>query len=150
MLQPRLECLFSARPSCWVAIKEIKLDSLNRKLRESLESEISVLQRSRHDNIIKLHEIIKEKTKIYLVLEYCAGGDVSEFIRRSGRASEATARHFMIQIAAGLQAGRPRRTMRRNASLPRRSKLWRYGRLTRQKLWRYVHLRNKSSGDMAI
>ena len=50
---------------------------------------------------------IKEKTKIYLVLEYCAGGDVSEFIRRSGRATEATARHFMIQIAAGLQAGRP-------------------------------------------
>jgi serine/threonine protein kinase len=42
-----------------VAIKEIKLEKLNRKLRESLESEISVLQRSKHDNIIKLHEIIK-------------------------------------------------------------------------------------------
>ena len=42
-----------------VAIKEIKLEKLNRKLRESLESEISVMQRSNHDNIIKLHEIIK-------------------------------------------------------------------------------------------
>jgi serine/threonine-protein kinase ULK/ATG1 len=42
-----------------VAVKEIRLDKLNRKLRESLESEIQVLQRSRHGNIIKLHDIIK-------------------------------------------------------------------------------------------
>jgi hypothetical protein len=37
-----------------VAIKEIKLDSLNRKLRESLESEISVLQRSRHGGLVQV------------------------------------------------------------------------------------------------
>ena len=47
-----------------VAIKEIKLEKLNRKLRESLESEISVMQRSRHVNIIKLHEIIKVRSQV--------------------------------------------------------------------------------------
>ena len=49
-----------------VAVKEIRLDKLNRKLRESLESEIQVLQRSRHGNIIRLHDIIKEEKRIFL------------------------------------------------------------------------------------
>ena len=42
---------------CFVQIKEIATDKLNTKLRESLESEISILQRTRHPNIIRLHEI---------------------------------------------------------------------------------------------
>ena len=89
-----------------VAVKEIRLDKLNRKLRESLESEIQVLQRSRHGNIIRLHDIIKEEKRIFLVLEYCAGGDVSEFIKKHGRVREDVARHFMRQMASGLRAMR--------------------------------------------
>ncbi|OIV95176.1 hypothetical protein TanjilG_21566 [Lupinus angustifolius] len=41
--------------------------------------------------------------EIYLVLEYCGGGDLAAYIRRRGKVSEATARHFMRQLAAGLQ-----------------------------------------------
>lgn len=39
--------------------------------------------------------------KIYLVLEYCAGGDVAAYIKRhgiNGRLSEDVARHFMRQL----------------------------------------------------
>ena len=97
-----------------VAVKEIQLEKLNRKLRESLESEISVLRRSRHDNIIKLHDIIKEERRIFLVLEYCAGGDVSEFIRRVGRVEEPVARRFMAQIASGLRAMRAQNLIHRD------------------------------------
>ena len=35
------------------AIKEIALDKLNSKLRQSLESEVSILKRINHDNIVK-------------------------------------------------------------------------------------------------
>ncbi|XP_058085142.1 serine/threonine-protein kinase ATG1a isoform X2 [Magnolia sinica] len=41
--------------------------------------------------------------KIYLVLEYCIGGDLAAYIERFGRVSEAIARHFMRQLASGLQ-----------------------------------------------
>ena len=42
-----------------VAIKEIPTGKLNRKLQESLESEISILKRANHPNIIRLLEIVK-------------------------------------------------------------------------------------------
>ena len=42
-----------------VAIKEITRVRLNKKLQESLMSEIVILQRINHPNIIRLHEIIE-------------------------------------------------------------------------------------------
>ncbi|KAG5550299.1 hypothetical protein RHGRI_015305 [Rhododendron griersonianum] len=68
-----------------VAIKEIVTGRLNKKLQESLMSEI-------------------ETGRIHLVLEFCRGGDLSMYIQqRQGRVPEATAKYFMHQLAAGLQ-----------------------------------------------
>ncbi|KAH8957803.1 hypothetical protein BDL97_07G109800 [Sphagnum fallax] len=86
-----------------VAIKEIITERLNKKLQESLRSEIAILRRTDHPNIIRLHDIVEAPNRIYLVLEYCAGGDLAAYIQRYGRVSEATARHFMRQLGAGLQ-----------------------------------------------
>ncbi|GAB4822348.1 hypothetical protein N2152v2_009394 [Parachlorella kessleri] len=85
------------------AIKEIALDKLNSKLRQSLESEVSILKRINHDNIVKLLEVFEEKSKLYLIMEYCAGGDLAHYIRAHKRVPEAVAQHFMQQLAAGLR-----------------------------------------------
>jgi serine/threonine protein kinase len=42
-----------------VAIKEIATGRLNKKLQESLMSEIHILKRINHPNIIRLHDIIQ-------------------------------------------------------------------------------------------
>ncbi|KAL6998834.1 Serine/threonine-protein kinase ATG1c [Sarracenia purpurea var. burkii] len=87
-----------------VAIKEIATGRLNKKLQESLMSEIVILKQINHPNIIRLHDIIEETGRIHLVLEYCRGGDLSIYIQqRQGRVPEATAKYFMQQLAAGLQ-----------------------------------------------
>uniref|UniRef100_A0A7N0RH35 Protein kinase domain-containing protein n=2 Tax=Kalanchoe fedtschenkoi TaxID=63787 RepID=A0A7N0RH35_KALFE len=86
-----------------VAIKEIVTDKLSNKLQDSLKYEIFVLKKIYHPNIIYLHDIIEEPRKIHLVLEYCKGGDLSVYINRNGKVPEATAKHFMRQLAAGLQ-----------------------------------------------
>ncbi|THG13916.1 hypothetical protein TEA_016071 [Camellia sinensis var. sinensis] len=87
-----------------VAIKEIHMGRLNKKLQESLMSEIVILRQTNHPNIIRLHDIIEETGRIHLVLEYCRGGDLSIYIQqRQGRVPEATAKYFMQQLAAGLQ-----------------------------------------------
>lgn len=39
------------------AVKEISTEKLNSKLQESLESEVAVLLRAKHPNIIKLHDV---------------------------------------------------------------------------------------------
>ncbi|XP_038990796.1 serine/threonine-protein kinase ATG1c-like [Hibiscus syriacus] len=86
-----------------VAIKEIATGRLNKKLQDSLMSEVYILKRINHPNIIRLHDIIEVPGKIHLVLEYCKGGDLSMYISRHGSVPEATAKHFMQQLAAGLQ-----------------------------------------------
>ncbi|KAL7169826.1 hypothetical protein ACSBR2_034794 [Camellia fascicularis] len=87
-----------------VAIKEIVTEKLSKKLQESLMSEIVILKQIDHPNIIRLHDIIEEPGRIHLVLEYCRGGDLYMYIhQRRGRVPESTAKHFMQQLAAGLQ-----------------------------------------------
>ncbi|KAL9252915.1 Serine/threonine-protein kinase ATG1a-like protein, partial [Drosera capensis] len=52
--------------------------------------------------------------KIYLVLEYCDGGDLASYIQRHGQVSEDVARHFMRQLAAGLQVLRDNHLIHRD------------------------------------
>lgn len=86
-----------------VAVKEIDKRQLSPKVRENLLKEISILSTIHHPNIIRLYEAIQTNDRIYLVLEYCAGGDLAAYIHRHGKVSEPVARHFMRQLAAGLQ-----------------------------------------------
>ncbi|CAK9151434.1 unnamed protein product [Ilex paraguariensis] len=87
-----------------VAIKEMDMTEMNKRLQESLMSEIHILRQINHPNIIRLHDMIEEAGKIYIVLEYCQGGDLSLYIRQhQGRILEITAKHFMQQLGAGLQ-----------------------------------------------
>ncbi|XP_044474321.1 serine/threonine-protein kinase ATG1c-like isoform X1 [Mangifera indica] len=98
-----------------VAIKEIVMGRLNKKLQESLVSEIVILKRINHPHIIRLHEIIEEAPgKLHLVLEYCKGGDLSMYIQRHGCVPEETAKHFMKQLAAGLQVLRDNNLIHRD------------------------------------
>ena len=41
------------------AVKEIALSKLNAKLRQSLESEVAILKRINHGNIVHLHEVLE-------------------------------------------------------------------------------------------
>eukprot|EP00850_Spirogloea_muscicola_P021113 SM000237S08130 [mRNA] locus=s237:115968:120950:+ [translate_table: standard] len=109
--------VWKGRHKVWeldVAIKEIPTEKLNPKLQESLESEIAILKRADHPNIIRLLEIVRAPGRIFLVLEYCAGGDLSEHIKRQGRVHEAVARHLMSQLGAGLQVLRQNNVIHRD------------------------------------
>ncbi|KAI3939110.1 hypothetical protein MKX01_001978 [Papaver californicum] len=86
-----------------VAIKEIVMDRLSKKLQDNLLQEIDILRKINHPNIIRLFDIIEVPGRINLVLEYCRGGDLSRYIVRHERIPEDTAKHFMKQLAAGLQ-----------------------------------------------
>ncbi|XP_041000279.1 serine/threonine-protein kinase ATG1a isoform X3 [Juglans microcarpa x Juglans regia] len=86
-----------------VAVKEIDRTQLSPKVSENLLKEISILSTINNPNIIRLFEVIETEDRIYLVLEYCDRGDLAAYIQRHGKVSEADARHFMRQLAAGLQ-----------------------------------------------
>ncbi|CAH8322799.1 unnamed protein product [Eruca vesicaria subsp. sativa] len=86
-----------------VAIKEIDKKKLSPKVRDNLLKEISILSTIDHPNIIRFYEAIETGDRIFLVLEYCSGGDLADYINVHGKVSEAVAKHFMRQLALGLQ-----------------------------------------------
>ncbi|KAK7381941.1 hypothetical protein VNO80_00517 [Phaseolus coccineus] len=101
-----------------VAIKEIDHRQLSPKVKEHLLKEISILSTIRHPNIVRLFETIQTNDRIYLVLEYCAGGDLAAYIHRHGKVSETVARHFMRQLAAGLQVLQEKNLIHRDLKPP--------------------------------
>ncbi|XP_057531813.1 serine/threonine-protein kinase ATG1a [Amaranthus tricolor] len=92
------------------AIKEIDKKNFN----DNLRKEISILSNISHPNIIRLFEAIETEERIYLVLEYCDGGDLGAYIHRHGRVSEDVARHFIKQLAVGLQVLRDNNLIHRD------------------------------------
>ena len=90
-----------------VAIKAITRTSekLTKKVLQNLEIEISILRTYRHPNIVCMHNVQKTDRHFYLILEYCAGGDVQRLIRtrKTGRLTERLARRLMRDLSGGLR-----------------------------------------------
>lgn len=85
------------------AVKEINVARLSSKLKQSLESEVSILKRISHANVVQLYEVLEQHGRLYLVMEFCAGGDLAQLLRALGSLPEETARRLMQELAAGLR-----------------------------------------------
>ncbi|KAJ7201129.1 other/ULK/ULK protein kinase [Mycena pura] len=68
-----------------VAIKTVFRQKLSPKLFENLQSEIHILKSLSHRHITKLFDIVRTDRNIYLIMEYCAGGDLTNYIKKRGR-----------------------------------------------------------------
>ena len=72
-----------------------------------LINEISILKALKHPNIIRLIEVKKTKSHIYIVTEFCNGGDLSGTLNTYMKIyqkpfSEEIVQHFMRQILSAL------------------------------------------------
>lgn len=105
----RLEASNDPNPSLedTVAIKAIarNSDKLTPKVLHNLEKEISILRTYRHRNIVCMHEVRTTTNHFYLILEYCAGGDLQHLIRdrKNGRLTEPLCRRLMRDLCGGLK-----------------------------------------------
>ncbi|XP_061854992.1 serine/threonine-protein kinase ULK3 isoform X3 [Colius striatus] len=86
-----------------VAIKCVSKRSLNRASVENLLTEIEILKTIRHPHIVELKDFQWDSDHIYLIMEFCAGGDLSRFIRMRRILPEKVARIFLQQLACALK-----------------------------------------------
>ncbi|KAF9781249.1 other/ULK/ULK protein kinase [Thelephora terrestris] len=68
-----------------VAIKTVSRSTLTTKLFENLQSEIEILKALSHRHITRLLDIVRAEKNIYLIMEYCSGGDLTNYIKKRGR-----------------------------------------------------------------
>ncbi|XP_074088823.1 serine/threonine-protein kinase ULK3 isoform X4 [Macrotis lagotis] len=85
------------------AVKCVSKKSLNKASVENLLTEIEILKAVRHPHIVELKDFQWDSDNIYLIMEFCAGGDLSRFIRTRRILPEKVARVFLQQLASALQ-----------------------------------------------
>ncbi|URE13009.1 CBL-interacting serine threonine-protein kinase 11 [Musa troglodytarum] len=64
--------------------------------------EIFALRRLRHRHIICLHEVLASRSKVYLVLEFARGGDLSSRLKSRGHLSEGLCRRIFRQLLSAV------------------------------------------------
>ena len=108
----------------YVAIKSVDMHKLNKKLKENLYSEITILKTLHHPHIVALIDCKETTAHIHLIMEFCELGDLSYFIKKrdtlsrhdttadmtrkypnpaAGGLNEVIVRHFLKQLSSALE-----------------------------------------------
>lgn len=81
-----------------IAGKSIPIKNPNKKLLQQMDTEIRVLKDSNCPYIIKLHDVLKTQNNIYLIMEYCGGGDLENYVKTHGKVEENIAKRWLSQL----------------------------------------------------
>uniref|UniRef100_A0A8D2L8J2 non-specific serine/threonine protein kinase n=1 Tax=Varanus komodoensis TaxID=61221 RepID=A0A8D2L8J2_VARKO len=90
------------KPDVEVAIKCINKKNLA-KSQTLLGKEIKILKELKHENIVALYDFQEMANSVYLVMEYCNGGDLADYLHNMRTLSEDTIRLFLQQIAGAMK-----------------------------------------------
>ncbi|CAJ0572058.1 unnamed protein product, partial [Mesorhabditis spiculigera] len=84
-----------------VAIKIIDKKAIGDDL-PRVRTELEALKTLCHQNICRLYHSIETDDKFFIVMEYCAGGEMFDYIVKKERLEESEARHFFRQLVQGM------------------------------------------------
>lgn len=90
----RVENRLSKQPYA-IKVIEAKDDS-------HLETELAVLRRVRHPNVVRLDEVFRVGCRVYMVMELATGGNLTERLEMHAPFAEADAARVVGMVASGL------------------------------------------------
>ncbi|XP_020285583.1 serine/threonine-protein kinase ULK3 [Pseudomyrmex gracilis] len=86
-----------------VAIKCVDKSSLSKSAIDNLVTEIKLLNVLKQEHIVEMKDFFWDEGNIYIVMEYCDGGDLSSFIKKKHKLPENICRRFLQQLALALR-----------------------------------------------
>jgi serine/threonine protein kinase len=103
-----------------IAIKRIDLSTADDVIKVRVSEEIRIMTSLDHPNVVKTFDVGFEEQLganrslvVYIVMEYCSGGDFAKFINRNPM-KESKARYYIHQLMKGLQYLRERSILHRD------------------------------------
>jgi len=69
---------------------------------EDMKTEIHMLRELRHPNILRLFDVYEDSVKLYLVQEFCGGGELFDRITKKGYGSERQCSVVLKQLLEGI------------------------------------------------
>ena len=97
-------------------IQKSKLEG-NKILNRLFQTEMSVMSKINHPNIMHLYEFMETGNNYYLVIQYCNNGDLESYLKKMGKLSEEEAVYFLMQIMNGFQELHKNKVMHRDVKL---------------------------------
>ncbi len=103
-------CYMKDSPNTYYAAKQFPIEELksNQEFSVYVEREISTLKKLRHNNIMRLYDVLKTKLHWYLILEFCDADTLDDLLERYGemfntKLSTKLIKHFASQLGRGLE-----------------------------------------------
>ena len=86
-----------------VAAKILDKETINEKESSRIISEISILKKLKHPNIIRLYDVITTNKYIYLIMEYIGGNDLFHYVLEQKRLTEIQAKKLFRQLISCIE-----------------------------------------------
>lgn len=86
-----------------MAIKCVEKNKLHGSAADNIITEIRLLKLLKHENIVQMKDFCWDNKYIFIILEYCDGGDLSCFIRKKKKLPEVVCKRFLQQLAQALK-----------------------------------------------
>lgn len=84
------------------AIKIIQKEKLDDNDKQRIEREMSILTSLNHINLIQVNEIFEDNFSYFIIMEYCKGGELFNYIVKKKRLPEEETSVFFYQIINGI------------------------------------------------
>jgi len=97
-------------------INKAKMEG-NAILNRLFQTEMNVMSKIVHPNVMHLYEFMETASNYYLVIQYCNNGDLESYLKKTGRLCEEEAVYFLMQIANGFQVLHKNKIMHRDVKL---------------------------------
>jgi len=86
------------------AMKVLKKDEFRRRGQlEHAKTEQKILEMLHHPFIIRMHSAFQSADKMYMVLEYCKGGELYKHLKSARRFSELVMRFYCLELCLALE-----------------------------------------------
>ncbi|XP_078077582.1 serine/threonine-protein kinase Nek5-like [Mustelus asterias] len=99
-----------------VVIKEVKTAKMHQKEKEASLKEVILMEKMKHPNIVTLFDSFEERQNLYIVMEYCDGGDLMHRINMQHGVcfAEEQILDWFVQICLGLKHIHDRKILHRD------------------------------------
>ncbi|XP_019346933.1 serine/threonine-protein kinase Nek5 isoform X4 [Alligator mississippiensis] len=97
-------------------IKVISLTKMPMKEKEASQKEVILLAKMKHPNIVTFYSSLQERSNLYIIMEYCDGGDLMNRInlQRGVLFDEDQILSWFVQVSLGLKHIHDRKVLHRD------------------------------------
>ncbi|OMJ92792.1 hypothetical protein SteCoe_4429 [Stentor coeruleus] len=99
------------------AIKKIETRGINKKLLSLIENEVAILSVTNNKGILKLIESIQQDNNIYIITEYCSGGDLEKLLNKCRTIPVHIAKRWLKRIIQALSDLRKQNIIHRDIKI---------------------------------